>query len=53
LLQVFGGGYLGGREGIGLENNWGLGAGVVICLELGAVLHIAQLMPLPLILLLQ
>jgi len=27
---------------------WGGGAGVVICLELGADLHMAQLMPLPL-----
>jgi len=31
----------------------GWGAGVVICLEQGADLHTAQLMPLPLTLLLQ
>ena len=30
-----------------LDNEW-WGAGVVICLELGADLHMAQLMPLPL-----
>jgi len=44
---------LGDRKGIRpVKTEW-WGAGVVICLELGAVLHIAQLMPLPLILLLQ
>jgi len=39
---------LGGREGIRpVKNEW-WGAGVVVCLELGADLHVAQLMPLPL-----
>ena len=39
---------LGGRKGIRpLKTEW-WGAGVVICLELGADLHMAQLMPLPL-----
>jgi len=39
---------LGGREGIlPVKSEW-WGAGVVICLEQGADLHIAQLMPLPL-----
>jgi len=39
---------LGGRKGIRpVKNEW-WGAGVVICLERGADLHIAQLMPLPL-----
>jgi len=40
---------LGGRKGIRpvKKNRW-CGAGVVICLELGADLHMAQLMPLPL-----
>ena len=37
--------WLGGRKGIRPE--W-WGAGVVICLERGADLHMAQLMPLPL-----
>jgi len=40
---------LGGRKGIWpvKKTEW-WGAGVVICLELGADLHMAQLMPLPL-----
>jgi len=39
---------LGGRKGIRpVKNEW-WGAGMVICLELGADLHMAQLMPLPL-----
>ena len=40
--------WLGGRKGIQpVETQW-LGAGVVICLEWGADLHMVQLMPLPL-----
>jgi len=40
--------WLGGRKGIRpVKTEW-WGAGVVICLERGADLHIAQLMPLPL-----
>ena len=40
--------WLGGRKGIRpVETEW-WGAGVVICLERGADLHIAQLMQLPL-----
>ena len=40
--------WLGGRKGSRpIKNAW-WGDGVVICLELGADLHIAQLMPLPL-----
>jgi len=39
---------LGGRKGIRpVKTEW-WGAGVVICLERGADLHTAQLMPLPL-----
>jgi len=39
---------LGGRKGIRpVETEW-WGAGVVICMERGADLHMAQLMPLPL-----
>jgi len=39
---------LGGRKGIRpVKNEW-WGAGMVICLEQGADLHMAQLMPLPL-----
>jgi len=39
---------LGGRKGIRpVKNEW-WGAGVVVCLEQGADLHMAQLMPLPL-----
>jgi len=39
---------LGGRKGIQpVKTEW-CGAGVVVCLEQGADLHIAQLMPLPL-----
>jgi len=39
---------LDGRKGIQpVKNEW-WGAGVVICLEQGADLHMAQLMPLPL-----
>ena len=34
--------WLGGRKGIRPVKNWGWGAGVVICLEQGADLHIAQ-----------
>ena len=41
--------WLGGRKGIRpVKTEW-WGVGVVICLERGADLHIAQLMPLPLI----
>ena len=40
--------WLGDRKGIRpVKNEW-WGAGVVICLERGADLHMAQLMPLPL-----
>jgi len=39
---------LGGRKGIWLVKTEWWGAGMVICLELGADLHMAQLMPLPL-----
>jgi len=39
---------LGGRKGIRpVKTEW-WGAGVVVCLEQGAVLHMAQLLPLPL-----
>jgi len=39
---------LGGRKGIRpVKTEW-LGAGVVVCLQQGADLHMAQLMPLPL-----
>jgi len=39
---------LGGRKGIRpVKTEW-WGAGVVICLEQGANLHMVQLMPLPL-----
>jgi len=39
---------LGGKKGIRpVKNEW-WGAGVVVCLEHGADLHMAQLMPLPL-----
>jgi len=41
--------WLGGRKGIQpVEKLSGGGAGIVICLEWGADLHMAQLMPLPL-----
>ena len=41
--------WLGGRKGIRpVKKLESLGAGVVICLERGADLHTAQLMPLPL-----
>ena len=40
--------WLGGRKGIWPVNTECWGAGVVICLEQGADLHMAQLMPLPL-----
>jgi len=43
--------WLGGRKGIRPVKNWVVGswgAGVAICLERGADLHTAQLMPLPL-----
>ena len=44
-LQCF---WLGGRKGIRpVKTEW-WGAGVVICLERDADLHMAQLMPLPL-----
>jgi len=40
--------WLGGRKGIwSVKTGW-WGAGMVICLEQGADLHMAQLMPLPL-----
>jgi len=39
---------LGGRKGIWPAKTKWWGAGVVICLEQGADLHMAQLMPLPL-----
>jgi len=39
---------LGGRKGIQLVKTEWWGAGVVICLERGADLHMAKLMPLPL-----
>ena len=39
---------LGGRKGIRLVKTDWWGAGVVVCLEQGADLHMAQLMPLPL-----
>jgi len=39
---------LGGRKGIRPEKTEWWGAGVDICLELGADLRMAQLMPLPL-----
>ena len=40
--------WLGGRKGIRPVKKQWWGAGMVICLERGADLHIAQLMPLPL-----
>ena len=40
--------WLGGRKGIRPVKNWVVGAGVVICLEQGADLHMVQLIPLPL-----
>ena len=39
--------WLGGRKGIQPVKNWAV-CGMVICLEQGADLHMAQLMPLPL-----
>jgi len=39
---------LGGRKGIRPVKNRVVGAGVVVCLEQGADLPMAQLMPLPL-----
>jgi len=39
---------LGGRKGIWPVKTERWGAGVVICLEQGADLHMAQLLPLPL-----
>jgi len=39
---------LGGRKGIRPVKTEQWGAGVVVCLEKGADLHMAQLMPLPL-----
>jgi len=39
---------LGGRKGIWPVKNEQWGAGMVICLERGADLHVAELMPLPL-----
>ena len=48
LLSVLWHCWLGGRKGIRpVKKEW-FGAGVVICLERGADLHMAQLMPLPL-----
>jgi len=38
---------LGGRKGLSVKTEW-WGAGIVVCLERGADLHMAQLMPLPL-----
>jgi len=40
-------GWAAGRASSLYKTEW-LGAGVVVCLEQGAVLHMAQLMPLPL-----
>ena len=40
--------WLGSRKGIRPVKNWVWGAGMVICLERGADLHMAQLMRLPL-----
>ena len=40
--------WLGGRKGIRPVKNERWGAGVVVCLERGADLHMVQLMPLPL-----
>ena len=40
--------WLGGRKGILPVKNWVVGCSMVICLERGAGLHVAQLMPLPL-----
>jgi len=40
---------LGGRKGIWLVKTEWWGAGVVVCLEQGADLHMAKLTPLPLI----
>ena len=39
--------WLGGRKGTRPVINRAVGAGVVVCLEQGADLHTAQLMPLP------
>ena len=39
--------WLGGRKGIRPVKNWVVGCCMVICLERGADLHMAQLMPLP------
>jgi len=40
-------GWAAGRASAPVKNEW-WGAGVVVCLEQGADLHVAQLMPLPL-----
>ena len=40
--------WLGGKKGIQPVKNWAVGAGMVICLEWGADLHMAQQMPLAL-----
>ena len=40
--------WLGGRKGIRPVKKWVAGVGMVICLEQGADLHMAQRMPLPL-----
>jgi len=45
--------WLGGRKGIQSVKNWVVGCCMVICLERGADLHMVQLMPLPLTVLLQ
>jgi len=48
MPSVLGRCWLGGRKGIRpVKTEW-WGAGVVICLERGTDLHVAQLMPLPL-----
>jgi len=48
MPSVLGRCWLGGRKGIrSVKTEW-WGAGVVICLERGTDVHVAQLMPLPL-----
>ena len=48
MLFLFVIGWLVGRKGIRRVKTERWGAGVVVCLERGADLHMAQLMPLPL-----
>ena len=48
MLSVLWRCWLGGRKGIRPVKNWVVGCCMVICLERGADLHMAQLMPLPL-----